>query len=64
MKIVSSDGQLSIDNMDVAPVRVGGGTETLQDKVERSYRALRLGSDMSFTRHVGLTPPPTRFGSP
>lgn len=47
MKIVSSDGQLSIDNMDVAPVRVGGGTETLQDKVEKSYRALRLGSDMS-----------------
>lgn len=47
MKIVSSDGQLSIDNMDVAPVRVGGGTETLQDKIEKSYRALRLGSDMS-----------------
>ena len=27
MKVVSSDGQLSIDNMDVAPVRVGGGSD-------------------------------------
>lgn len=32
MKIVSSDGQLSIDDMDVAPVRVGGGSD-----IRRTY---------------------------
>lgn len=46
MKIVSSDGQLSIDNMDVAPVRVGGG-QTLADRISESKRAITLAADMS-----------------
>lgn len=46
MKTVSSDGQLSFENMDVSPIRVGG-FETLQDKIEQSYKNLRLASEMS-----------------
>ena len=46
MKVVSSDGQLSIDNMDVAPVRVGGG-QTLDEKIEKSKKSLILASEMS-----------------
>lgn len=46
MKVVSSDGQLSIDNMDVAPVRVGGG-QTLDEKIEESKKSLILASEMS-----------------
>lgn len=44
---VSDDGQLSLDNMDVAPIKIGGGQETLEDKIQKSYKALRLASEMS-----------------
>lgn len=38
-------GQLSFDNMDVPPVRVGG--VTLQEKIDQSYKNLKLASEMS-----------------
>ena len=36
MKIASSDGQLSIDNMDAAPIKIRGGSRnpTRQDRTE------------------------------
>ena len=48
MEVIKNDGQLSIDNMDVAPVKIGGG-QTLEDKVAESKRTLLLASDMSHT---------------
>ena len=44
--VISNDGQLSFDNMDVPPIEVKEH-ETLQDKIEKSYKALRLASEMS-----------------
>ena len=44
MKIVSSDGQLSIDNMDVAPVRVGGVQRHFKIRLKRVIG--RYGSEV------------------
>lgn len=49
MKIMSSDGQLSIDDMDAKPIKIGEEAQTLQEKVEQSYKNLRLAAEMSET---------------
>ena len=47
MKTLVTEGQLSFDNMEVAPVKVGGCQESLEYKIQEAYRALRLASEMS-----------------
>lgn len=47
MKVMSSDGQLSFDDMNAAPIKIGGGGQRLEDRIKQSKDNLILASEMS-----------------